>query len=158
MITKYIFQLKKQDNCLELQLQHLLTGIKRVKSILLELHPDYVFIILRIFRTLLVAILIFRKKEKLLTVELVQKNKLTILKDKKIFSDPNTLIMNWLKMSVQELIGKEKILINKLYIFILLNLINSFLFLSVMFNLLDKSLAYPSNIRDKLLKIFFTSR
>ena len=110
MITKYIFRLKKQDICLELQLQHLLTGINRVKSILLELHPDYDSIIRRIFKTLLVAILVFRKKGKLLTVELVQKNNRMTLKDKKIFLEPNILIMSWLKMSVQGLIGKEKVL------------------------------------------------
>lgn len=104
------FLLKQREKYLELPLKHFVTGIIRVKSILLDLHPEYDYTISKTYRTLLVSILLFNKKKKLLTVELVPKNKWTILSDKKIFSDENTLIISWLQTSVQGLTGKEKAL------------------------------------------------
>ena len=63
------------------------TLINWLKLILLNLHPEYVFTVSRIFKTFLVAILILKKRKKLFTVELVLTNKKMTLKDKKIFLD-----------------------------------------------------------------------
>jgi putative transposase len=99
---KDLFQPKK--------LKHLLTGITRVKSILLNLHQGHASTVLRIYKTFLVAIILLNQKGKLHTVELVRKSKKTILKDKKIFSDLNSLILSWSKISRQELTENEKVL------------------------------------------------
>ena len=102
------FLLKKQDKFSELQLSHFVTGIKQIKLILLDLHPEFDSTVLRIYKTFLIAVLLLRKKRKLLIVELVQKNKRMTLKDKKIFLQPNFLIMSWLQTLALGLIGKEK--------------------------------------------------
>ena len=103
------FRLKKQGKYLVLQLKPFVTGIRRVKSILLDLHREHDYIINKTYLILSIAILLVkRKKGKSLTVVFPPKNNLMILSDKNIFSDPTILIMSWLQISLQELIGKEK--------------------------------------------------
>lgn len=103
-----LFLLKRQENYLELHLKHFVTGMNRVKSLLLNLHPEYACIVTRIYATFLSALILFQRKGKLLIVELVPKNKKMTLNDKKIFSEPTILITNWLQMLGRELIGREK--------------------------------------------------
>ena len=102
--------IKKQLNYFKLPLKLLGSGIKKVKYVLLELHPDNEDIILRIFKTLWVGILLMIKKKKSVTVESLPQSKWMTLLDKQLFSNPNFLITSWLQMSVLELIGKEKVL------------------------------------------------
>lgn len=102
--------IKKQLNYFKLPLKLLGSGIKKVKYVLLELHPDNEDIILRIFKTLWVGILLMIKKKKSVTVECLPQSKWMTLLDKQLFSNPNFLITSWLQMSVLELIGKEKVL------------------------------------------------
>ena len=110
MPWKNTFLLKKQDSYLELPLQHFATGIEQVRLILFALHPEHVSTIIKCYKTLTLAVRWFMKKKKLLTVELAPKNNLMTLNDKKLFSNPTTLLTLWLKTSVLELIGKEKVL------------------------------------------------
>jgi len=102
--------IKKQLNYFKLPLKLLGSGIKKVKYVLLELHPDNEDTILRIFKTLWVGILLMIKKKKSVTVECLPQSKWMTLLDKQLFSNPNSLITSWLQMSVLELIGKEKVL------------------------------------------------
>ena len=62
---KSIFLLKKQEKYLELPLIRFVTGIKQIKSILLGLHPEHASTVLRIFKTFLIAVLLFKKKRKI---------------------------------------------------------------------------------------------
>ena len=62
---KDLFQPKKRGNYLELPLKHLLTGLKQVKLILLNLHPEYVFTVSRIFKTFLVCNIDIKEKKKI---------------------------------------------------------------------------------------------
>lgn len=91
------------------QLRLFVTGIKQVKSILLELHPTFECTISRIYKTFLAAILLLRSRKKLSIVELVPQNNWMTLKDKNIFSQVPILITNWLQTSALVLIGKEKV-------------------------------------------------
>ena len=59
------FLLKKQDKFSELQLSHFVTGIKQIKLILLDLHPEFDSTVLRIYKTFLIAVLPFKKKKKI---------------------------------------------------------------------------------------------
>ncbi len=102
--------LKKQKNSFKLPLKLLESGIKKVKYVLLELHPDKEDIILRIYKTLWVGILLMIKNKKSVTVESLPPSKWMTLVDKQLFSNPNSLITSWLQMSVQELIGTGKVL------------------------------------------------
>jgi len=105
-----MFRVKKQKNYYTFALRLFRDGIKKVKSVLLEIHPEEEDTILRIYRTLMVTLLLFRLKKKSVTVEYRQQNKKTTLSDKKIFLHPNSLITLWLQMSVRGLIGREKVL------------------------------------------------
>ena len=100
--------LKKQKKYYKLQLKLFVDGIMRVKSVLSELHPTYEDTILRIYKTLLVSIILMKRKKKSVTVECLPENKWMTLNDKKIFLNTNSLIISWLQMSVLGLIGKEK--------------------------------------------------
>lgn len=102
--------LKKQKKYHRLPLRLFVSGIKKVKSVLLELNPTYEDTILRIYKTLLVAVLILKRKKKSVTVVFLPENKWMTLNDKKIFLDTDSLITSWLQMSVRGLIGKEKVL------------------------------------------------
>ena len=102
--------LKKQKKYYRLQLRLFVSGIGKVKSALLELHPTYGDTILRIYKTLLVAVLLLKRKKKSVTVECLQGNKWMTLNDKRIFSDNATLITSWLQTSVLGLIGNGKAL------------------------------------------------
>jgi putative transposase len=108
---KYVtFLLKKQGKYLELQLIHLLIGLKQVKSILLKLHPESDCMIITIYKQLLVTIMLLNKKRKSPTVVLVPKSKWMTLDDKRIFLEKTTLITSWLQTLALGLIGKEKAL------------------------------------------------
>jgi putative transposase len=100
--------LKKRGGFLELPLELYEDGIKKVKLMLLELHPEFDYIIDNVYLTLLVKKEIYIRKKESLIVESVPKNKLTILKDKKNFIDPITLTMSWLKILGVVLTLKEK--------------------------------------------------
>lgn len=104
------FQLKKQGNSLELPQQLLLIGITKAKSVLLELHKEEEYIIKKTFLLLQIAIKLLLKNNKFATLECLPKNKWTTLNDKKIFSNPDTLIVSWLQTSVQGLTGNVKVL------------------------------------------------
>ena len=77
--------LKKQKKYHRLPLRLFVSGIKKVKSVLLELNPTYEDTILRIYKTLLVAVLILKRKKKSVTVVFLPENKWMTLNDKKIF-------------------------------------------------------------------------
>ena len=104
---------KKQFNYSKLPLKHFVYGIKKIKYVLLGLHPEYEDTILRIYRTFLVALFLMKNKErktnkKYVMPEFLPKNKWMTLIDKRIFSEPNSLIISWLQMWLLELTGKEK--------------------------------------------------
>lgn len=100
--------LRKQKNCYELPLPLYDVGIKKIRLRLLELHPESECIIENVYLKFLTRKVILMRDDKSLTVESAPKNKLMILKDKKIFSDPVTLTMNWLKILGAELTLREK--------------------------------------------------
>jgi putative transposase len=100
--------LKRQKTYLELPLQLYDAGIKKIKYRLLELHPEFDYIIENVYLKFLVRKNILLRDEKLLIVVSAPKNKLMILKDKKILLDPITLTMNWLLMLGAELTLREK--------------------------------------------------
>lgn len=100
--------LKKQKTYLELPLQLYDVGIKKIKLRLLELHPEYDYIIENVYLKFLVRKKVLLLEEKLLIVVSAPKNKLMILKDKRILSDPITLTMNWLLILGAELTLREK--------------------------------------------------
>lgn len=107
---KNIFLLKKQKILQEFPVKLLGDGIKMVRSVLLKIHPEEKCIINRTYINILVGIIVLMKNKKLPIVECLPKSKVTILRDKKIFTDKNTLIMNWLQTSVQGLTGNVKVL------------------------------------------------
>lgn len=100
--------LKKSGNSCTLPLQLYENGIKTVRSRLLELHPEYEDIIKNVYLKFLVKSKLNQRNEESLTVVSAPKNKLMILKDKKILSDPVILTMNWLKILGAELTLREK--------------------------------------------------
>jgi putative transposase len=89
---------RKRGKCFELPLLRYVDGIKLVRLRLLELHPECVDMIETVYSKLCMEL------ESQLSlpdpgsriVESVPKSKLMILKDKKIFTDPTILTMNWL--------------------------------------------------------------
>jgi len=101
--------LKLPGKNLELPLKPFVFGIKKVKSVLLECHPDKEDIIMRMFKSILISTLLLAKRKNCVIVESLRPNKWMILTDKKIFLDRNSLLTSWLQMSVQELIGKGKV-------------------------------------------------
>lgn len=98
----------KRQKFLVLPLQHFVHGLKKVKFVLLELHPTKECIVNRIYTTLLGGILLLKRKQKSFMLGYLPKSKWMTLTDKQIFSDPNTLITSWLQTLALELIGKEK--------------------------------------------------
>jgi putative transposase len=102
--------LKKQKISYKLPLKLFGFGIKKVRYVLSELYPDKEDIISRIYKTLVVGILLLMKKKKTVTVVCLPPSKWMTLADRRIFLNPNSLIISWLQMSVQELIGKEMVL------------------------------------------------
>ena len=102
--------LKKQKKCLVLPLKLFVYGIRKVKYVLLDFHPDNAVIIYKMSMTILASILLLWKKKKSVIVECLPSNKWMTLSDKKIFLDKNILLIAWLQTSVLGLIGKEKVL------------------------------------------------
>ncbi len=104
-------RLKKQENYYVLPIKLLLSGIRKVKYVLLELHPTTEDIILRTYRTLLAAmflLLLKRKGTRCVTLEYLPPSKWMTLNDKRITSNQDSLITSWLQMSVLGLTGKDK--------------------------------------------------
>ena len=102
--------LLKQKKYLKYPLKQFLVGLKQVKLILLQLHLEEKDIISRTYITLLVAIQLLIKNKKSVIVGYLPPSKCMILNDSKIFLEKNSLLISWLQMSVQGLIGKEKVL------------------------------------------------
>lgn len=103
-----ILVLKKRKNFLKLHQQLYVGGIKQIKLRLLELHPEFAYIIRNVYMKLLVKYQLFKKSETTLIVESAPKNKLMTLKDKGIFLNPYTLITNWYQILGAVLTLKEK--------------------------------------------------
>ncbi len=101
--------LRKPQTCCELPLLLYDVGIKKIKSRLLELHQGYDCIIEIVYQRFLVIKELNQRGERSLIVESAPKNSLMILKDRKIFSDPATLHMNWLKILGAELTLREEV-------------------------------------------------
>ncbi len=102
--------LKKQGNYFKLPIKPFVYGIKKAKSVLLELQQDIDGIISGTVKTLLLALLVLVKNKKSVTVEYLPKNKWTTLNDRKVTSSQDILITSLLQTSVRALIGKEKVL------------------------------------------------
>lgn len=102
-------QVKKQDKYYNLHLKHFVFGVRKVKYVLLELHPTYEDTLHMIYRGLLIAVLLLIKNKKSVMLEYLPKSKWMTLNDKRIFSDQNSLLTSWLQMLVRELIGNEKV-------------------------------------------------
>ena len=100
--------LRKQKKCYELPLILYDVGIKKIRLRLLELHPESDCIIENVYLKFLTRKEILMREDKSLIVESAPKNKLMILKDKKILLDPVTLTMNWSKILGAELTLREK--------------------------------------------------
>lgn len=106
--TIRIYTSGKRGSSWEFPLKPFITGIKQVKSVLLDFQPAHASTIKRMYITFLASILLLRRNKKSFTVEYLPKNKKMASIDKLDFSDNNTLVMYWLQTLARELIGKEK--------------------------------------------------
>ena len=102
--------LKKKGKYLKLPIQLFVHRLMLTRSALLNAHPDTVDTISKMSKLLLLTVLVFKKNQKSVTVECLPRSKWMTLNDKRIFSDPDILLMSWLQTSVLGLIGKEKVL------------------------------------------------
>jgi len=86
--------------------------MRKVRLVVLGLHPTSEDIILKTLKEFLMSVLLLLKNKKYVTVARLAdpQNKWMTLKDKRIFLDKNTLRMSWLQTLVLGLIGKEKVL------------------------------------------------
>lgn len=105
--------LKKRQNYYELALLPFVLGIKKVKFVLLELHQEQEDMIIKIYRLLIIAILLIWKNlkksgKKFVIAEYLPSSKWMTLTDKRIFLKNDSLITSWFQILVQDLIGKEK--------------------------------------------------
>lgn len=105
-----LLRLKKQKNYYTLPIKHFVFGLRKVRLVVLGLHPTSGDIILKTLKEFLMAVLLLLKNKKYVTVEFLPQNKWMTLKDKRIFLDTNTLRTSWLQTLVLGLIGKEKVL------------------------------------------------
>ena len=108
IILNTTFQLKKLNRCWTFPIRRFIVGLNRTKYVLLKLHSDKKDTILMIYKELLISLLLLLKRKKSVIVESLPLNKWMTLTDNKIFLDKNSLIMSWLQISVQGLIGNEK--------------------------------------------------
>lgn len=99
---------KRRGNCSRFALQRCENGMRTVKSELLEHHPNSAAIIWRIYVTYLVSLRMLHKRTITVTLEYPRQSKQTILTDKSLTSNPNTLITGLSRMLALELIGTEK--------------------------------------------------
>ena len=107
--TTNMFHSKKLENVLESHPGLLEIGIKKVKSELLELHPEHECLIKATYKNILNNIKLYKKlKLPYAMPELAVELKLETLNDKSIFLDKDILKQKWLQMSVLVLNGKEK--------------------------------------------------
>jgi len=97
-----------QGKYLECATKHFITGIRKVRSVLLGYHAEHASYINRISMTLLASILLLHRNKKSFTVGYLPRSKKMTLLDRAIFSDLNILTTLWLQTSVQGLIGNEK--------------------------------------------------
>jgi putative transposase len=100
--------LRKRKKSFELPQQLYGDGMRLVKLRLLELHPEYDYIIKNVYLKLLAKRDLLQKISESLIVESAPKTSLMILIDKSIFSNPVTLTMNWLRILGAVLTLKEK--------------------------------------------------
>lgn len=103
--TPGMLLLKKREKLWECPILLFVYGINKVKSILLELHPEEGCMISRTCREILISIKILKQNKKSVIVECLPKNKWTTLDDKKIFSSLDILITSLLQTLAQDLIG-----------------------------------------------------
>lgn len=100
--------LKKPGKCLELPLRLYEDGIKLIKLKLLELHPEFDSIIKIVYSEFCNKKEVNLKEFGSVIVASAPKNKLMILKDKKIFANQTILTTNWSLILGAVLISKEK--------------------------------------------------
>ena len=86
-----------------------IAGIKKTRSVLLELPWVKEDIVWKTSKLFYMAILLLSKNNKSVIVEFLPQSKWMTLNDKNLFSDPNSLITTWSQILVRELIGKEKV-------------------------------------------------
>ena len=98
----------KRGSYLKLPLLHFVDGLKKIRYVVLGLHPTFADIINKTFMTLVVGATLMSKKKKLFMLESLRKSKWTTLSDKLIFSDNNVLITSVLQTLRLELTGKER--------------------------------------------------
>ena len=109
MIVKIITsRQKKRETYLECPLKLFVCGIRRVKSVLLELHPTEEDTVKRIFTTFLVGLSLLKRRKKSFILGSLPKSKWTTLDDRRIFLNPDSLITSWLQTLALDFIGKEK--------------------------------------------------
>ena len=110
MIIHNLLLVKKSDRYFKFPLQRFIVGIHKIRSASLQLPWVIEDIVYKTYRLLLAAILLLSTRNKSVIVEFLPPNKWMTLSDKKLFLDPNSLIITWLQTLVRELIGKEKVL------------------------------------------------
>jgi predicted site-specific integrase-resolvase len=76
---------QKQEKCLKLHLKHFVPGVKMVRSVLLNCHPDKEDIISKTSTLILASLLLLRKKGRFVTVECVPKKQMDDLERQKDF-------------------------------------------------------------------------
>ncbi len=100
--------LDKLGNSQGLRLSHCVDGLKQIKSVLLDAHPDNEHIIKKTCSVLLATILILKRKEKYVTLGSVQNTKWTIFQDKSVFLNITTLTTVLLPMLVRVCLGRDR--------------------------------------------------
>ena len=110
MGMKDISQQKKLVNFSKFPIQHYVTGIKKVRSLLLEQLEITEDILHTYLRKLIIVSLLLLKKKIFVIAESRVSIKNQILKIKKIISEDNSPIIELFKILLLELIGTEKVL------------------------------------------------
>ena len=103
-----ILILQRPNRSLKLPLKSFVRQLKRIKSILLTLHPTKKTLIKKTFAILLFVLLVLNKNVKLCTLESLPQKKWIIIVNKQIFSDPNTLAMSWVQTSIKALLFNRR--------------------------------------------------
>jgi len=102
------FLLKRGNKCSELPVHFLEAGIRKVKSILLNItvENEHILEIRKTHLLLLISLSIFKRKGKSPTIVSIPKKRIMALNNKKIFLDNKTLVKTWLQTAVVGLGGK----------------------------------------------------
>lgn len=104
-----IITVKRHQSFYEFKLRHFVSGIEKVKSLLLELHPIKDSILKKKSIEFLIGTLLLTLKGKYVMLESPPKNNKTIWNDKSLFTSQNILTMRFSQMLGVVLIGKEKV-------------------------------------------------